>query len=315
MRAATDLADPSGGLLALSRDLAVTQVLARNRRDAGGRDVVTVEVTRNGTVAREPLIREPGEFDRLVSDLLGPGRACGCVTVHGLHGFAAMPPAADASLLVLERLALLKAAPDHGGAVPADIVAAAAAVLGAGAGIVLGGPHGSHIGATIRAIVARLGPSAKPVVIGDGPPIPVRRDAIRLREAPYEALRILRHSIIVYHRTAPPTLTALAGAVLIVATARTPEGALARLICGTSGRPAILARLCAETAPLFLWFEPGPQKVGLTAVYEILPQPAAGFTGLPALQMLTGADPETGTFVPTGAVPVDAAVRAAFHQS
>lgn len=314
MRAATDRADIAEGLLALSSDPAVTQVLARTRRDAGGRDSVTVEVTRNGSAVREPLIQEPAELVHIVSEFLGPGRTCGSVSVRGLQGIAAVPPSSDMPLLALERFTPAKAAPDRDND-PAGIAKTAAAILGAGAGVVVAGPSGNHIGLAIRTIVTRLGPSSRLVMIEDGPPIPVRRDAIRLREAPCEVVRALRHCVIIFHRSTPPTLPALSGAVLVVVSARTPEGALARLVSGASARPAVLARLCSDAAPLFLWSEPGSQSIGFRAVYEILPDPAAGPAGLPALQMLAGTDPETGALIPTGAVPVDATIRAAFNLS
>jgi len=301
-------ADPiSSGLAALARDLSVSRIAVRVRRDGSGRDAVVAEVTRNGTAAPDPVIQDRADLERLIARLLGPDRALGTVSIRGLHGLAALPPAADAPLLVLERTAPTRPAPDGGGAFPPAAAAAAAALLRAGAGVVLAGPDGPHMGAAIRGVCARLGPSASIVLVEDGPQTPLPISAVRLRDVPSGALRAFRHAVVVVNRAAPPCLPALSGAVLVTAAARTPEAALARLAAESAAPPPVLARLCADAAPLLLWFGSGRGACRLTAAYEILPTPDA--SGLPMLQMLTGLDPVSGALVPTGAVPADPALR------
>ncbi len=299
-----------GALLALARDPAVSRVLARPRRDQAGREVVTVEVTRSGQVVQDPMILDPADLERLIAGLLGAGRSFGVVGVRGLQGIAALPPASDAPLLVLDRAAPSRAAPDQDGTISAAVAEAAVRILGAEAGVVLAGRRGPHIGAAVRAITGRLSPQAPLVMVEDGAPTPVRRDAVRLREVTPEALRAMRRTVVVIDRAAPPALAALAGSVLVVVAARTPEGAVARLAAAPEASPAARARMCADTAPLLLWFDRTPRGAGLVAAYEILPHPDG--LGLPALQMLAGTDPETGALVPTGAVPVDPALRDAW---
>jgi hypothetical protein len=266
-----------------------------------------VEVTRNGKTSPDPVLQEPDGLERLVASLLGPGRTVGPVSMRGLQGLAAIPPAADTPVLVLERLASSRGAPEHD-AVPPAVASAAAALLRAGAGVTLAGPSGAPVGTSIRSVCGRLGPSARLVVVEDGQRTPIRQDAIRLREASYETLRSLRHCVVIINRAVPPAISSLSGAVLVVVTARTPEAALARLAHGSAASASMLARIASDTAPLLLWL--GAHARRLEAAYEVLPE--ADVSGLPALQMLAGTDPETGALVPTGAVPVDPALRDAW---
>jgi hypothetical protein len=300
--------NPTGALLALARDIAVTRVVARLRKDSSGRDAAVVEVTRNGKTSPDPVLQEPEDLERLVGSLLGPGRTFGPVSMRGLQGLAAIPPAADTPVLVLERLAPSGVAPEHDGTVPSAIAAAAAALLRAGAGVTLAGPSGAPVGTSIRSVCGRLGPSARLVVVEDGQRTPIRQDAIRIREASYETLRSLRHCVVIINRAVPPAISSLSGAVLVVVTARTPEAALARLAHGSASSARVLARIASDTAPLLLWL--GAHARRLEAAYEVLPE--ADVSGLPALQMLAGTDPETGALVPTGAVPLDPALRDAW---
>jgi len=313
MPAATDVASATGALVALARDPAVSYVHARTRHDlVTARDIVTVEIVRNGRLSSDGLLEDPADLQALVVGLLGSGRACGAVAVRGLHGIAAVPPAAEAPLLVLERWRPARAEPDTAAILPPTVATAAAAVLRAGAGVVVAGPRGPYVESVLRAITARLEPSIRLVVLHDGPHAVARRDAIRLREAPYEVLTALRHSVAIVDRTVPPCLPLFSGPALIVASGRTPEAALARLTSGSTASPALLATMCADAAPLMLWFAPHARGATLHAVYEILPEPALRPRGLPALQMLGGTDPTTRALVPTGAVPTDRVLRAAF---
>ena len=275
-----------------------------------GRDAAMVEITRNGAVIPDSAVHDPDELEGLIRELLGPSRTFGPVVMRGLQGLAAIPPAADTPLLVLERTAPSSAVPERDETIPRGLADAAAAILGVGAGVVLAGPYGPHVGAAIRAVCARLGPSARLVMVEDGPQTPVRRDAIRLRDAPYDALRALKHAVVVINRGVPPTLPRLSGSVLVVAAGRTPEAVLARLTAESAASSRVLARLCADAAPLLLWLVVGRDGARVDAAYEILSHPDS--SGLPALQLLAGTDPETRTLIPTGAVPVDPALSEAW---
>jgi hypothetical protein len=305
--------DPvDAGLAALARDPAVSRIAARVRRDGSGRDVVVTEVIRNGKAVADPVIQDLADLERAIGRLLGPDRALGAVSVRGLHGLAAVPPAADTPLLVLDRIAPPRAMPERDDALPPHIAASAAALLRAGAGVVLAGPRGGpRAGAVVRSVLARLGSRARLVIVEDGPQTPVPTDAVRLRAVAHDALRALRHAVVVINVAEPPSLPALSGAALVVVAARAPEAALARLTAGSAATPPALARLCADAAPLLLWFGQGQGGAGLLAAYEILPAPDR--SGLPLLQMLAGVDPVGGGLVPTGAVPVDPALRDAWN--
>jgi len=300
-------------LLALARDLGVTRVAARLRRESNGRDALVVEILRNGQVSHEPFLQDAAELEEVVKGLLGPDRAVGAVAVRDLQGLAALPPAAQTPVLVLDRATSRSPTPEHDGPVPRGLADAAAAVLGMGAGVVLAGPHGPHVRTVIRAVCARLGPSGRLVLVEDGLPTPVRGEVIRLREAPADACRLLKHAVVVLNLGIPPTLPSLSGSVLVVVPARSLAAALARLISGSTASPRVLASLCADAAPLLLWVSSGRSGARVEGAYEILPLPDTA--GLPTLQLLAGTDPETGAVIPTGAAPVDPALGEAWTHS
>jgi hypothetical protein len=301
---------PVQALAALARDQAVTRLVARVRRDSGGREAAVVEVTRAGRVATDPSIQAASELEEAIAALLGPGRSAGSVSIRALHGLAALPPASETPVLVLERPSPLPRTPDADASLPPGIVDLAGSLLQSGASVVIAGPPGAPLPAALRAVCGRLGsPSARLVAIEDGPPTPLSHEAVRLRDVPTGLLRSLRRVVAVINVAQPPDLTALACPSLVAVTARSPEAALARL-CAPHLPPAVQARLCADSAPLLLWLGAHDGAASLR-VYEILPHPDAA--GLPALQLLAATEP-SGSLIATGAVPRDPLLMARWRE-
>lgn len=292
-------------LLTLLADPAVTWVRVRGRG---------AEVRRGGRTYQEDLSQHPAALEDLVERLIGPGRSSGSVVLRGFTGFAALPPVAADPVLMLRRPAPARVSPDaviEAGLLTPGIARAAKSMLTAGAGMLVAGPRGSRTTVVLSALVQVLPASMQLALIEDEPRIAPTRDALRLRDLPADLLRSLGDVLIVMDLPKPPSILSLTTPVLAALRARTPEAACTRACAGPMG--VILGRdeqavLLADLVPLLLWYDATPR---IEAVYEILPFPDP--TGAPCrLQMLLGTDPTTSTLVPTGAVPRDAQLAAAW---
>ncbi len=311
MRTSTESLASHPALFDLTRDPGVSRITAHDRRDPlSGRGAVAVELVHNGMVISVTPIEDADDFEALLARLLGPNRLCGAVTIQEFAGLAALPPVADHATLVLERLTPARS--DAASGLPAPVIGLAARMLDAGAGIVLAGPHRARLVTALAAVTARLAPSTRVALLHDGMPTSLRRPVLRVREAPTDALAVLRGTTMIIDRAVPPPLPLLAGAVVFIVTARTPNAAVARMASGTTVLPSVLARLCADVAPLLLWTgDDDGAAPGL--VYEILGR-SAHPDGLPLLQALLVGDPASAVLVATGADPEDPTVRAAMTE-
>ncbi len=292
-------------LLALLADPAVTWVRARGRG---------AEVRRGGRTHEKDLAQHPGALEDLVERLIGPGRASGSVVLRGFTGFAALPPVSADPVLVLHRPTPARVSPDavaQAGLLTPEITKVATTMLAAGAGVLVAGPRGSKTTVVLSALVQTLPSSTQLVLVEDEPRIAPARDALRLRDLPPDLLQSLGDAVIVLDLMRPPSVLGLTQPVLAALRARSPEAACARACAGPMG--VVLGRaeqavLLADLAPLLLWYDATPR---LEAIYELVPFPDPA--GAPCrLQMLLGTDPTTGTLVPTGAIPRDPQLAAAW---
>ena len=303
--------DPTGLTLAdLTRDAAVTSITVRGAVH-GARDPLRASIVRSGTSTTEPVTDLPDSLAQLIADLLGEGRTAGRVTLHGLAGFAALPPVSEVPFLALEREARAARGAADPLVMPPSVAAAIGTLLGYGGGAILAAHPGVRLREPVSDIVRRIPERRRVVVVEDGLRVSGRPDACRLRDLPPLPRRALGAAVLIVAVGEPPSIADLSPPALITVTARSPEAALARLTVGThaasrsSVHPGVL---WADTAPLLVWLAPTQQGPRLAAAYALLPTLRS--TGVPELHLLAAIDPVTQALISTGILPRDDLLRA-----
>ena len=294
----------------LMRDATVISITVRGAV-RGARDPLRAAIVRSGSPTTEPVTDLPEHFAGLVAELLGEGRTAGHVTMHGLAGFAALPPVSELPFLALEREARAARGAADPAVMPPAVAAAIGTLLGYGGGAILAAHPGVRLREPVSDIVRRVPERRRVVVVEDGLRVSGRPDACRLRDLPPLPRRALGTAVLIVAVGEPPPIADLSPPALITVTARSPEAALARLTVGpraASAGPVHPGVLWADTAPLLVWLAPTPQGPRLTAAYALLPTLRS--TGVPELHLLAAIDPVTRALISTGILPRDDLLRA-----
>jgi len=301
---------PTGLTLAdLARDATVTSITAR-AAPRGARDPLRAVIVRSGAATTEPLADTPEGFARFVAELLGEGRTAGSVTLHGLAGFAALPPISESPFLALDREPRAARGAADPQVMPPAVATAIGTLLGYGGGAIVAAHPGIRLREAVSDIVRRIPERRRVAMVEDGLRVSGRPDAYRLRDLPPLPRRALGTAVLVVALGEPPSIADLSPPVLITVTARSPEAALARLTAGpraAPSSPAHPAALWADTAPLLVWLAPTPQGPRLAAAYALLPTLRS--TGVPALHLLAAIDPVSEILISTGILPRDDLLR------
>jgi hypothetical protein len=289
--------DPLSTLRELASDEAVTRVTIRASAPRGGRPHIISEVVRNGSPSSPQILRDPDDLQRVLDALIGEGAAAGRAEIGALSGIGARPPASDAPVLLLDRAPKTRAkAP-----LPRPMAEMAASALSSGAGVIAASPSDTLLEAAVAAICSRLPRDVRLISLLGPDDIRAPAGAVRLHGAGPDAARGARRSVAVLppHRVPRPPKSPRAA--LIPVRARSLEAALAAVSAPWRVSPPLLAPLLSDLAPVALWIPPRPSPLSPLAAYEVLPREDP--SGLPVLQAVAAADPESGDVLPCGAVP------------